>query len=100
MFVQGIHSKPEIILHNIQGFIIVPKQVKPKAPKSWLALGSSLQPYVTFFYQFIGCYVIDYNNNIDTWNIRKQVGGYIMFLKRNEDQSRRQKDMQRVVIIK
>ena len=34
MFVQGIHSKPETILQSIQGFMIVPKQVKPEAPKS------------------------------------------------------------------
>ena len=26
--------------------------------------------------------MIDHNNNINTWNIRKQVVGYIMFLKR------------------
>ena len=26
--------------------------------------------------------MIDHNNSINTWNIRKQVAGYIMFLKR------------------
>ena len=28
--------------------------------------------------------MIDHNNNIDIWNIRKQVAGYIMFLKRKQ----------------
>ena len=43
-----------------------------------------LQPYVTSFYQSIGYYMIDHNNDIDTWNIRKQVVENIMFLKRKQ----------------
>ena len=82
MFVQGIHSKPEILLQNIRGFVIVPKQVKPEAPKSWLPSHSSLQPYVKSFYKFVTYYMIDHNYNIDTLNIRNQVAGYIMSLKR------------------
>ena len=42
MFVQGIHSKPELLLQNIREFMIVPKQVKPEAPKSWLPLRALL----------------------------------------------------------
>ena len=42
MFVQSIHSKPEILLQNIWGFMIVPKQVKPEVPKAWLPLHSLL----------------------------------------------------------
>ena len=38
MFAQGIYSKPEICLQHIWRFMIVPKQVKPEAPKSWLPL--------------------------------------------------------------
>ena len=84
MFVQGIHSTPEILLHNIWGFMIVPKQVKSEEPRSWLSLCSLLQPYTESFYKFIGYYMIDHKNNINTWNIRKQVAGYIMFLKRKQ----------------
>ena len=43
---------------------------------------SSLQPYAKSFYKFVTYYMIDYNYNIDTWNIRKQVAGYSMSLKR------------------
>ena len=82
MFTQSIHSKPEILLQNIQWFMIVPKQVKPEAPKSWLPLRSSPQPYSKCFYKFVAYYMIDHNYNIDVWNIKKQVTGYIMFLKR------------------
>ena len=64
--------------------MIVPKQVKPEAPKSWLPLRSLLQLYAKSFYQFIGYYMIDHNNNIDTWNIRKQGTGYIILLKRKQ----------------
>ena len=49
MFVQGIHSKPEILLQNIRGFMILPKQVKPEAPKSWPPLHSSLHVYAKLF---------------------------------------------------
>ena len=51
--------------------MILSKQVKPEAPKSWLPLHSLLQPYAKFFYKFVGYYIIDHNNNINTWNIRK-----------------------------
>ena len=61
----GIHSKPEILVQNIWGFMIVPKQVKPEAPKSWLPLCSSLQPYKKFFYKFVAYYMIDHNCDID-----------------------------------
>ena len=30
MFVQGIHSKPKILLQNVWGFMILPKQVNLK----------------------------------------------------------------------
>ena len=59
MFVQGIHSKPEILLQNIQEFTTLSKQVKPEAFNSWLSLHALLQPYTKLFYKYIGCYVID-----------------------------------------
>ena len=71
MFIQGIHSNSEIILQNIWGFMILPKEVKPGASKSWPLLHSSLQLYAKLFYKYIGEYVIDHNNNNDAWNIRK-----------------------------
>ena len=55
IFTQGIYSKLEIVLPNIRGFVIVPKQVKPEAPKAWLPARSSLQPYTKFFYKFDTC---------------------------------------------
>ena len=66
MIVQDIHSKPKILLQNIQGFMIVPKQVELEAPKSWLPSRSSLQPYTRSFYKFIAYYMIDHNYNTDT----------------------------------
>ena len=73
-----------MFLQNIQRFMITPKQVKPETPKSWIPLRSSLQPYAKSFYKFVGYYMIDSNNNINTLNIRKQVAGYIIFLKRKQ----------------
>ena len=62
--------------------MIVPKQVKPEEPKSWLPSRSLLQPYAKSFYKFVTYYMIDHNYNINTWNIRKQVSEYIMSLMR------------------
>ena len=45
VFVQGIHSKPEILLQNFRGFMNAPKQAKPEAAKSWIPSHSSLQPH-------------------------------------------------------
>ena len=59
IFVQYMHSKPEILLQNIWGFIIVLKQVKPKTPKPWVPLHSSLQSHAKLFYNYIAYYVID-----------------------------------------
>ena len=84
MFVQGIHSKPEILLQYIWGSMIVSKQVKPEARKSWLPSRSSIQPYTKSFYKFITHYMNIHIYNIDTWNIRKQMTGYIMSLKKKQ----------------
>ena len=62
--------------------MIVPKQVKPEARKPLLLSPSSLQPYTKSFYKFVTHYMNNHIYNIDTWNIRKQVTGYIMSLKR------------------
>ena len=64
--------------------MIIPKQVKPEAPKSWIPSHSSVQPYMKYFCKFVTHYMIDHNYNIDTWNIKKQVVGYIMSLKRQQ----------------
>ena len=81
MFVQGIYSKPGILLQIIWEFTILSKQIKPEAPKAWIPSHSSLQPYTKSLYKFVTYYIIDHNYNIDTWNIRKEVIGYIMSLK-------------------
>ena len=70
----AIPPKPEMLIQGIQ--------VKPEAPKTWLPLCSSLHSYSKLFYKFVTYYMIDHNYNIDIWNIRKQVVGYIMSLKR------------------
>ena len=46
IFVQDIHSKPEILLQIIQRFVIVPKQVKSEIPKPWLLSSPLLHPYM------------------------------------------------------
>ena len=45
----SIPSKLEILLQHINEFIILSKQVKPEASKSWLLLHESLQLSVTLF---------------------------------------------------
>ena len=82
IFVQSIHPKPEILLQNIHKFMVFSKQVKLEASKSWLPSHVSLQSRAKLFYKYIGYYVIDQNTNNNTWNIKKQAVGYIMFLKR------------------
>ena len=64
--------------------MIVPKQVKPKIPKTRLPLYSSLQSYAKLFYKYIGYYVFYSNSNNNMWNIRKQAMGYVMILKRKQ----------------
>ena len=51
--------------------MIAPKQVKSWAPKSWIPLHSSLQPYAKSFYKFVTYYIIEHNYNIDTWTFRR-----------------------------
>ena len=69
-----IPSKPEIFVQGIQ--------VKPETPKTWIPLCLSLHSYSKFFYKFIVYCMFNNNYNIDTWNIKKQVIGYIMSLKK------------------
>ena len=47
-------------------------------------LHGSLQSSVTHFYRYIGYYLIDRTTNNNTWDIRKQTLGYIMFLRRKQ----------------
>ena len=61
--VTAIPSKPEILVQGIQ--------VKPKTPKTWLPLCSSLHSYSKLFYKCATYYMIDDIYNIDTWNIKK-----------------------------
>ena len=66
--------------------MILFKQVKPEAFKSWLLLHTSLQSCAKLFYKCIGYYVINRNTNTnnDTCSIRKQAVGYTIFLKRKQ----------------
>ena len=70
-------SKPEMIVQGIQ--------VKPETPKIIsFSLCSLLHSYLKLFYKFVTYYMFDNNYNIDKWNIRRQVAGYIMSLKRKQ----------------
>ena len=76
----------KIFLHRLYKDIstVTPIQVKPETTKSWVPLHSSLQPYMKYFYKLITYYMIDYNQSNNTGNIRKQVVGYIMSLKKKQ----------------
>ena len=52
--------------------------MKPEISKSWISSRSLLQPYMKYFHKLIAYYIIDYNHNKNTDNIRRQVVGYIM----------------------
>ena len=60
------------------------EQVKPEPSESLIPSHSSLQPYVKYFYKFVTYYMFDHNYNIDTCDIRRQIVGYIMSLKRKQ----------------
>ena len=62
--------------------MIIPEQVKPKPPESWMSSRSSIQPYVKCFCKFVTYYMSDHNYDIDTRDIRRRLVGYIMALKR------------------
>ena len=72
--IMGIPSKPKIFIQGIQ--------VKHETSKTWIHLCLSLRSYLKLFYKFITYYMFNNNYNIDPWNIRNQVVGYIMSLKR------------------
>ena len=57
-------------------------RMKPEIFKSWIPSHSSIQPYMKYFYKFIAYYMIDYNHSSNIGNIRRQVVGYIMSLKK------------------
>ena len=72
--VMSMPSKPEMFIQCIQ--------VKSETPKSWVSSCLSLHSYLKLFYKFITYYTFNNSYNIDTWNIRRQVIGYSMSLKR------------------
>ena len=53
-----------------------------ESPESWIPSHSSLQPYVKYFCKFVTYYMFDHNYNINTRDIRRQLVGYIMSMKR------------------
>ena len=74
----------KIFLRRVYKFMstVAPIQVKPEITKSWVPSNSSLQTYMKDFYKLITYYMIGYNLSINSDNIKKQVVGYIMSLKR------------------
>ena len=61
---------------------VTPIQVKLETTKSWVPSLSLLQPYMKYFYKLATYYIIDCNHSINSGNIRRQVVGYIMSMKR------------------
>ena len=80
--------------------MILSTQVNPEASKSWSQLHASLQSSAKLFYNYIEYYVIDGYTNNNTWSIRNQALGYIMFLKKKQRGKMKAKDMLRIVSIK
>ena len=71
--------------HLYEGIFTVKSiHVKPGLTKSWILSHSLLQPYMKYFYKIITSYMIDYNHSSNTDNIRRQVTGYIMSMKRKQ----------------
>ena len=62
--------------------MVIPEQVRPESPESWIPARSSLQPYVQWFGKFVTYYMFDHNYIVDTCDIRRQLGRYIMAPKR------------------
>ena len=71
-----------MFLQYIRRSVIIPEQVKPESPESWIPSRSSLQPYVQWFDKFVTYYMFDHNFIVDTCDIRRQLGRYIMAPKR------------------
>ena len=97
-----IQVKPKIHSYNHlyeDISIVTPIHMKPEISKSWIPSRSLLQPYIKYFHKLITHYIIDYNHNNDTDNIRRKVVGYIMSLKRNEKRNSRHATLRRINII-
>ena len=62
--------------------MIIPEQVKPEPPESWIPSRLSLQPYVQSFDKFVTYYMFDHNYIVDTCDIKRYLGRYIMAPKR------------------
>ena len=82
-----IRVKPEIhsyryshLYENIS--TVTPIHTKPEISKSWISSYSQLQPYMKYLHKLIAYYIIEYNHYNSINNIRKQVIGYIMSMKR------------------
>ena len=71
-----------MFLQYVWRIVIIPQQVKPESPESWIPSRLSLQPYVQWFDKFVTYYMFDHNLIVDTCDIRRQLGRYIMAPKR------------------
>ena len=84
-----IHVKPEIHSYQYSQLYkvistVTPIHIKPKISKLWISSRSLLQPYMKYFHKLIAYYIIDYKNCNNINNIRRQVIGYIMSMKRKQ----------------
>ena len=61
-----------------------PTHMKPEIFISWISSHLLLQPYMKYFYKLITYYIIDYNHYNSITNIRRQVVGYIMHMKKKQ----------------
>ena len=79
-----IPPKPEVLLQSTREITILSNHIKSEASKLWLPLHASLKSCTKLFYKYIGYYVIDWNTDNNTWSIKRQAVGYVMFLKRKQ----------------
>ena len=87
LYYHNIQVKPEIRYYQYSYLYkdiatVTPIHIKPEISKSWIPSRSLLQPYMKHFHKFIAYYIFDYNHYDDTDNIRRQVVGYTMSLKK------------------
>ena len=82
--VTPIPLKPEMFFQCIRRSVIIPEYVKPESPESWIPSRSSLQPYAQWFDKFVTYYMFDHDFIVDTCDIRRQLGRYIMAPKRKQ----------------
>ena len=71
-----------MFLQYIRRTVIIPEQVKPESPESWIPSRLSLQFYVQWFDKFVTYYMFNHNYIVDTCDIKRHLRRCIMAPKR------------------